>query len=99
MTLAEGVLINGRFHVFLLPFKWDSVLGSQTDPWLYGKFFSYDVELIHHTGCLVGYRLMPSVKQVIKYSSALALALALLSRLLLLETHIVGDTDMEAALV
>lgn len=33
--------------------QWDPVLGSQPDPWLDGRFFVYDGELIHNTGCLV----------------------------------------------
>ena len=84
MPLAAGMLVSGRLCLFILPFKWEPVLGAPPDPALDGKFFAFDGELIYNQGSLVG---------IPKTTFHKTTNQVLVSTIHVLKAALAGDTD------
>lgn len=51
--LCLGVVVEGKVHLFFLPFKWELAAGVAADAALDNKLFAFDGELVNGQGCIV----------------------------------------------
>ena len=51
--LCLGVVVEGKVHLFFLPFKWELAAGAAADAALDNKLFAFDGELVGGQGCIV----------------------------------------------
>ena len=102
--LAMGIFVNGKMHIFFLPFKQEQGLGAVADPSIDGKFFALDGELIHNTASTV--EIDPSVFHQINNQVLVRTLASLKTELagnndpvVMVGPFATGDADTEAVLV
>lgn len=102
--LAMGIFVNGKMHIFFLPFKQEQGLGAVADPSIDGKLFALDGELIHNTASTV--EIDPSVFHQINNQVLVCTLDSLKTELagnndpaVMVGPFTTGDADTEAVLV